>query len=332
MDYITIFIISSVISLLLTPLVRVAMEKLGVKSRPDKKRWNPNSVALMGGIAIFISFIISALLKIQFDRKITLLLVGSLIMFLLGLFDDRRSIKPKVKFFIQLIIGITIILFGLVSKILPHDLLNIILTLVWIVGITNALNMIDNIDGLSSGIAIISSIGIFGISINKGEINVALLSLALAGSCLGFLRYNFSPAKIFMGDCGSLFIGYTLAGLAVLGGWQHNSSFFGSLFSPILILSVIIFDTTLVTILRLKNKKKPWQGGKDHVSHRLVYILKGKEKLAVLILYGIGIIASSLGLIVINLNSINATIISASWLIILTLFGIKLAKVECYDS
>lgn len=331
MDYIIIFTISSIISLFLTPLVRKLMEKLGVISRPSKSRWNPRPVALMGGIAVFISFIISVFLRTQFDRKIIILLTGSLIMFILGLFDDRQNIHPKIKFSIQLIVGITIALLGLVSKILPYYWLNIILTLVWIVGITNALNMIDNMDGLSSGVAIISAMGLFGLSIKKEEINIALLSLALAGSCLGFLKYNFKPAKIFMGDCGSLFIGYTLAGLAVLGGWQRNSSSFGSIFSPILILSVIIFDTTLVTILRLKHKRKPWQGGKDHSSHRLVHILKGKEELSVFILYGIGGIASFLGLMVVNLSSINAIIITALWLIILILFGMKLAKVKCYD-
>lgn len=332
MDYIFTFIISFVISLLLTPLVRIVMEKLGIISKPCKSRWNPKPVALMGGIAIFISFMVSALLKIQFDRKIILLLLGSLIMFILGVFDDQKSIHPVAKFAIQLIMGITVISFGFVSKILPYNWLNMILTLIWLVGITNALNMIDNIDGLSSGITIISALGIFGLSVKKGEINVALLSLALAGSCLGFLGYNFKPAKIFMGDCGSLFIGFTLAGLAVLGSWQNSNSLFGSLLSPIIILSVVIFDTTLVTILRLKNKKKPWQGGKDHTSHRLVHILKGKEKSSVLILYGIEIIASLLGLIAANLNSISAVIITIFWLIILTLFGIKLAKVKCYDN
>ncbi len=332
MDYIFIFITSSIISLLLTPLVRIVMEKLGIKSKPSESRWGTKSVALMGGIAIFISFIISALLKIQFDRKVILLLIGSFIMFVLGAFDDRKDIRPKIKFTIQLIFGIIVILFGFVSKILPYDWLNIILTLIWLVGITNALNMIDNMDGLSSGITAISALGIFGLSVEKGETNVALLSLALAGSCFGFLRYNFKPAKIFMGDCGSLFIGYTLAGLTVIGSWQQHSSFFGSLLSPIIILSLIIFDTTLVTILRLKNKKKPWHGGKDHISHRLVCILKGREKLSVLILYGIGVIAGLLGLIAMKLSSINAVIITIFWLIILTLFGIKLARVKCYDN
>jgi len=307
------------------------MIRLKVMDMPRESRWHQQPVALMGGIAIFVSFMASGFLRTQPDIGIIAILAGGGLIFILGILDDRLGTHPGSKFTIQAIVGIGVICFGVVSKIFPYSWLNIFLTIFWITGITNALNLIDNMDGLSSGMAIIAAMGIFGLAIEKGESNVALLSVALAGSCVGFLRYNFKPARIFMGDCGALFAGYMIAVLAVLGGWQHSSSMFGSLLSPVLMLSVIIFDTTLVTILRVKHGKKPWHGGKDHSSHRLVHILNGKERISVLILYGIGIGACILGLIVVRLDSLSAIIITLAWGILLTLFGLRLARVKCYD-
>jgi UDP-GlcNAc:undecaprenyl-phosphate GlcNAc-1-phosphate transferase len=233
---------------------------------------------------------------------------------------------------VQVLVAFGVAYFGVVSKILPVNWMNIFLTVFWIVGLINALNFLDNMDGLSSGITIIAALAIFGLSLQKGEASVPLLSLALAGSCLGFLRYNFNPAKIFMGDCGSLFLGYTLATLAVLGCWQSSSPFVGTFFAPILIMGVIIFDITLVTFLRLKHGIMPWIGGKDHSSHRLVSILKGSEKGAVLILYGMAIIAGVLGSLVLpRLNSFAAILLTVTFGIALIIFGIRLAKVKCYD-
>jgi UDP-GlcNAc:undecaprenyl-phosphate GlcNAc-1-phosphate transferase len=185
-------------------------------------------------------------------------------------------------------------------------------------------------DGLASGITIIASMALLGLSLGKGEMGTALLCLALAGSCLGFLRYNFNPAKIFMGDCGSMFLGYMLAALAILGGWQRHSPVFGAFLPPVLILGVAIFDTTLVTVLRLKNGRWPWQGGRDHSSHRLVSILGGSEKGAVLVLYGMGVLAGVLGLVTAELSSLMAILAAGVFFLGITIFGIRLARVECY--
>lgn len=316
----------------MTPIVRTAMLKLGLIDHPSEDRWNRNPVALMGGIAIFISFTLSVLLRIDLKREILVLLIGGGAIFVLGLLDDIYGTRPLIKFAIQLLVALGVAYFGIVSKFLPFSWLNISLTVFWIVGLTNALNFLDNIDGLSSGITIIAALALFGLSLQKGETSVALLSLALAGSCLGFLRYNFNPAKIFMGDCGSLFLGYMLATLAVLGDWQKSSSFFVTFFSPVLMMSVAIFDTTLVTVERLRHGKMPWQGGKDHSSHRLVSILRGSEKGAVLVLYGVAVVAGGLALVVTKLdNPLIAVLVSVAFGIALTIFGIRLAKVNCYD-
>ena len=330
MEYIIIFFSSLIISLVLTPIVRKAMLKLGILDMPNESRWHRQPVALMGGIAIFTSFALVALLRVELKRETFVILLGGGIIFALGLLDDLFGTRPRVKFAVQVLAAFGVAYFGVASKILPFNWMNIFLTVFWTVGLINALNFLDNMDGLSSGITIIAALAIFGLSLQKGEASVPLLSLALAGSCLGFLRYNFNPAMIFMGDCGSLFLGYTLATLAVLGCWQSSSPFVGTFFAPILIMGVAIFDTALVTVLRLKHGRMPWQGGKDHSSHRLVSILRGSEKGAVLILYCIAIIAGVLGLIITFLSPLRAVLMVAAFYIGLITFGIRLAKIDCY--
>ena len=330
MDFIIIFFFSSALSLLLTPLVRRVMLRLGVLSTPNEHRWHRKPVALMGGIAIFISFVLVVLLRMELRAEVLVIVLGGGVIFALGIMDDIFGMHPRIKFAFQLLVAFGVVYLGVACRILPYRWLNISLTVFWIVGMMNALNLLDNMDGLSSGITIIAALAISVLSIRKGEPGSALLCFALAGSCLGFLRYNFNPARIFMGDCGSMFLGYMLAVLAVLGGWQHSSPLAGTLLSPVLILGVAIFDTTLVTVLRLKNAKMPWEGGKDHSSHRLVYILHGKEKGAVLVWYGVGALAGVLGLIAMEFDSLTAFLIAAAFSLGMAIFGIRLAKVKCY--
>jgi UDP-N-acetylmuramyl pentapeptide phosphotransferase/UDP-N-acetylglucosamine-1-phosphate transferase/uncharacterized SAM-binding protein YcdF (DUF218 family) len=354
MSYFLAFAISLILSLVLTPIVRKVMLKLRILDQPSESRWHRQPVALMGGIAILVSFLIAAFVSIKLslersegtdDRfRIYIILIGACAIFILGFLDDLKGTYPKSKFASQVFIAFLMILFGIKSKIFPYSWLNIPLTLIWIVGLTNALNFIDNMDGLSSGVTSIAAMTIFGMSIQRvglpaatlaaqaGEVSatpptIALLALGLAGSCLGFLFFNFKPAKIFMGDCGSMFLGFTLATTSICAGWQHYSNPIPTLFAPIVTLSVPIFDITLVTCLRLKNGRMPWHGGKDHSSHRLVAILRGSEKGAVLVLYAIGILSGVLALVVMQNNSFFALIATGLLAIGMIGFGIKLAKV-----
>jgi UDP-GlcNAc:undecaprenyl-phosphate GlcNAc-1-phosphate transferase len=330
MNYIIIFLLPLILSLLLTPVVRRVMLKLGILSIPRKSRWHQRPVALMGGIAIFVSFMLVVLLRLELKAEILVIVLGGGIIFGLGIMDDIFGMHPRIKFAFQFLVAFGVVYLGVACRILPYGWLNISFTVFWIVGMMNALNLLDNMDGLSSGITIIAALAISVLSIRKGVPGAALLCFALAGSCLGFLRYNFNPARIFMGDCGSMFLGYMLAVLAVLSGWQHSSPIVGTLLSPVLILGVAIFDTTLVTVLRLRNAKMPWEGGKDHSSHRLVYILHGKEKSAVLIWYGVGALAGVLGLIAMEFSSLTAILISGAFCLGMVIFGIRLAEVKCY--
>ena len=332
MRYIIVFVFSLILSLVLVPILRKAMLRLGILDIPSASRWHRQPIVLMGGIAIFISFVLAVLLRAELKREVLVIMLGGGVIFALGLLDDLFGTHPRIKLAVQVVVAFGVSYFGVTSRILPYGWMNISLTVFWIVGLTNALNLLDNMDGLSSGVTIIATLGILVLSLHEGHPGVALLCLALAGSCLGFLRYNFSPAKIFMGDCGSLFLGYMLATLAILGGWQHSSPAAVSFLSPVLILGLPIFDTTLVTILRFVHKKMPWQGGKDHSSHRLVYILGGSEKGAVLTLYGVGVLAGGLGLIATRFTSLVVIFITAAFVLGMVIFGIRLAKVKCYDS
>ena len=336
MEYVVVFLSSLILSLVLTPVVRKSMLGLGVLSMPSESRWSNRPIALMGGTAIFISFMLVALLRVGLKREIIVVLAGGGVIFILGALDDLLGTHEKtklaiIKFAVEVLVAFGVAYLGVVSKILPHRWLNILLTVLWIVGLTNALNLLDNMDALSSGITIIAALGILALSARRGEVGVALLCSALAGSCLGFLKYNFNPARIFMGDCGSLFLGYMLATLAVLGGWQHSSSVIMTLLPPILILSVAIFDTTLVTVLRLIHGRMPWHGGRDHSSHRLTFILGGSEKGAVLVLCGVGILAGGLGLAASKTSSLMSMIlIAGAFFLGMVVFGIRLAKVKSY--
>ena len=335
MSFIVIFLSSLILSLVLTPIVREVMLRLGVLSMPSQQRWHNRPIALMGGISIFVSFMLATFWGLEVRGELLMVLLGGGAVFALGVVDDlwgthHRKKFALIKFAAQVSIAIGVVYLGVVSKILPYSWLDISLTVFWIVGLTNALNLLDNMDGLSSGITIVAAVAILSMALQKGEASVSLLCLALTGSCLGFLVYNFNPARIFMGDCGSLFLGYMLATLTVLGGWQSSSPFLGTLLSPVLVLAVPIFDTTLVTVLRLIHGKMPWHGGRDHSSHRLVSILGGKERNAVLILYSVGILAGGSGLIIMEINSVFAILTTAAFILAMVVFGIRLARVECY--
>ena len=333
MSYLFAFLTALILSLVLTPLVRRLMLRFNILDIPSESRWNQRTVALMGGIAIFASFVLATLFRVELQREVYVVVLGATVIFILGALDDYFTTHPKIKFSVQLGVAVATAFLGVVIKILPYHWLNILVTVFWIVGLTNALNLLDNMDGLSSGVTIIASVGIFILALMKHQPYIALLSAVLAGSCLGFLRYNFNPAKIFMGDCGALFLGYTLATLSILGGWQSSSPVLNSFLAPVLIVGVAIFDTTLVTVLRLTNGRLPWSGGRDHSSHRLVSIFKGNEKAAVLTLYAVGIIIGAVGLLIIKIGTVPAALALFSGVSLgLILFGLRLAKVNCYQN
>lgn len=323
MNYILFFSVPFVLSLALTPVVRAVARREGLIAAPRPDRWHKSPTALLGGVAIFIS---AALMFIFLPHNKTTfgLFVGGAFLFAVGLIDDLVHLMPYVKLFTQVIAGCIAVLFGISLGLPLAGLLGIPLTLLWIIGITNSFNLLDNIDGLSAGIAAISALMLFFSSRFSSNNPLELYALVLAGSALGFLPYNFNPARIFMGDCGSMFLGFCLAVISVAGtGSEHAPGLLMTLALPVLILTVPIFDTIFVMILRSLSGKKIFEGGKDHTSHHLVTLGLSQKK-TVILLYAVAV---TFGMMAVFYFRLNMFIIStAAFLAIAALlfFGIFL--------
>ncbi len=267
--YIRVFTAALAFSLFLTPAVRRVALKLGIVDRPDKNLKSHSApVAYLGGIAIFLSFL--GVLLIVSRGKLSGfhgLILGSGIIFALGLIDDLKKLSVPLKFIVQSCAAIVLVLSGIRVDFLGSPVLNIIVSVLWTVGITNAFNLLDIMDGLSSGVAIIACFVYFALGIAHGSIFSPTASLALAGACLGFLIFNFPPAKIFMGDAGSLFLGFMLAALSMTESYTSQNKL--AVFVPFLILGVPLFDTLFVMCMRLRQGKPVYYGSPDHFPLRL---------------------------------------------------------------
>jgi len=330
MNYALAFIFALVLSLFLTPIVIKIAYKFGFLAKPNQLRWHKNTTALLGGVGIYIAFLIPALLFIKIDKTIAGLLVGSSLIFLLGLFDDIFHIKPQLKLIGQILVSCIVLAFGISFEVIPIRWIVLPLTIFWIVGITNAFNLLDNMDGLSCGIAFISCAFLFVYSLLNGIHTVALLAVILAGASLGFLRYNFYPAKIFMGDCGSQFLGVAVAVMAVVGTAGHISNLLVTLAIPVLILGVPIFDTTFVTFMRRLRGQPVSRGGNDHTSHRLV-LLGLSERKTVLLLYLLSILFGLIALLYARIDIIIVSILAALAAITVFIFGVFLSETKVYS-
>jgi len=324
------FLIAFLASLLLTPMVRIFATKFGWVAQPNAGRWHKKNTPVLGGIAIFLSFLIPYSIFARLDWTFLAFVVCSLAAFGLGLVDDLLHIKPNTKLIGQIIVASILINFGFRINIPVFAYLSIPVTIVWIIGIMNAFNLLDNMDGLCAGISFIAAATLFIYSILNSNPELALIAAVLAGSTLGFLKYNFNPAKIFMGDCGSLFLGFTFATLALFGTQKEASSLVFVIIIPLLILAVPVFDTLLVTFTRSMNSRPISQGGKDHTSHRLV-ALGLSEKKAVLLLYIVALVCGSGAILYDIANKALVLILSSILVIGLLLFGMFLGGVEVYS-
>jgi UDP-GlcNAc:undecaprenyl-phosphate GlcNAc-1-phosphate transferase len=320
-----------VLALVLTPLVRLFARRAGMVAKPKTDRWHKKPTAMLGGIAIWLSFSISYLLFLPRTPYNWRILVASTFLFIVGLIDDLIHIKPYQKLVGQIMGAAYIIYYGLSLPWTSSSSVNVALTIFWLIGITNALNLLDNMDGLAAGIAVIASAFLALSFMSTGQLTEALLMLAFAGALLGFLVYNSNPASIFMGDCGSMFIGFFLASAALVnvsGG--RSRSFLPVLAVPILVLFIPIFDTTFVTILRKLSGRAASQGGRDHTSHRLV-ALGLSERHSVWLLYGLATLSGLLALTVQQVKLDVSLAAIAGFTVVLTLLGVYLAGVKVYD-
>jgi UDP-GlcNAc:undecaprenyl-phosphate GlcNAc-1-phosphate transferase len=299
-----------VISVALVPACRAAAIRLGYTSQPRDDRWHRNPTALLGGVAIAATTILlhGATAGWAVLPAVT---GGAALMAALGLIDDLVTLRAQTKLVAEIAIASIFLFLGYRLGWSGSMTLDTILTLVWIVGLTNAFNLLDNMDGLCAGIALIACMGLTAAFVATGGVTPEVRYLALlAGALAGFLVYNVHPASIFMGDSGSLFIGLNLAVLTLGSPWSahRTSEILSIVIGPVLILLVPILDTTLVTISRILSGRSVAQGGRDHSSHRLVAIGLS-ERRAVTVLWGL------------------ATV----FILAMVIFAVYLARVRVYD-
>ena len=332
------------ISLAMTPVVRLVAIKNGWVARPREDRWHKKETALMGGIAIFLGIsasiwmaddLYSALGEITFNgpgnSAVPLSIVifsGTTILFLLGLTDDFVNLKPQTKLIGQITVASMVIFLGFRLNWFTSLTLDTMFTLIWIVGITNAFNLLDNMDGLCAGVAMVATLSM-AILYSSGNPATCMVAMIVAGSCAGFLVYNFNPASIFMGDCGSLVIGFATAVLSLQYGKMTTGHQLSSFAVPLLILMVPILDTTLVTTIRLLSGRKASTGGRDHTSHRLV-LMGLSEKQAVLFLYGIGAVSGLSAIFVSRSDSLTSPAVIIPVVVSTLLMGVYLSQLRVY--
>jgi UDP-GlcNAc:undecaprenyl-phosphate GlcNAc-1-phosphate transferase len=300
------------LSLVLVRAVRILSYRYGRVALPRSDRWHRKPTATLGGVAIYMAALIGIIISVNMTEGWSYphwgLLASSSFIFFLGLYDDFKRLTPPAKLIGQLIAASIAIYFGYTTDFFTPriannflaEIPNIGLTFLWLVGITNAINLLDNMDGLAGGISLITALILSFFFWRLGDSGLLIISLALAGAILGFLIFNFPPASIFMGDSGSLFIGFTLAVLSIARQPQA-SNVFAILGVPTLIFLLPILDTTLVTVTRLLRGQSPTQGGRDHTSHRLI-AFGFSERQAVLALYAVAIVSGVVALAIENLD------------------------------
>ena len=290
-----------------TPVFRRLAGRLGMVDRPDARRVHLSPVPLLGGIAIYAGFIMALLLFGEgwvVSQAISIL-IGATIVSFLGIWDDRWGVRPVMKLLGQALAAGIVILSGVQVSFLPNQALNLLITFLWILGITNALNLLDNMDGLSGGVGAVAAAFFLLLAALNGQYLVASLAAALLGVCIGFLVYNFNPASIFMGDAGSMFLGFVLAAVGIKLRFPNHPNVITWMI-PVVVLGLPIFDTTLIVVSRLRRGINPLTNpGKDHVSHRLVS-LGLSQRQAVILLYGVCCGLGLVGLLIMHAGLVPA--------------------------
>jgi UDP-GlcNAc:undecaprenyl-phosphate/decaprenyl-phosphate GlcNAc-1-phosphate transferase len=344
-EYISVFIMSWLFVYGLTPFIIKFANWTNFVDKPEARKIHQKAVPLMGGLAVFIGFFLLCLYDVAvtssrtFDRGILGYLAGSVFIVLMGLWDDKYGMKPLIKLFGQIAVSAIFIfsnydtrelfmMFGSVYITLP-------LLVLWMVGLMNALNFLDNMDGIITGMAAILGLGFFAFSLMNTTANagvmalIAMISLSFSGATLGFLPYNFNPARIFLGDAGSMFIGYFLSSMGILmaqyAGNQKNDKWYYLM--PVLLLSYAIFDIALVSFTRKRDGRRVMQGGKDHSTHRIHTVL-GSAKVTAVMIYLINIIIVLTTIVIFRIGSRQLLLITTGlFSVIFIVFGVKLDQV-----
>jgi UDP-GlcNAc:undecaprenyl-phosphate GlcNAc-1-phosphate transferase len=319
------------LSLVLVPAVRALARRWGMVAAPSPDRWHRRPTPLLGGVAIFVATIAS-LLALRPSPHLLLVAVTGAAMFGVGLVDDFVHLKPSTKLIAQIALASVLVFFGYRLEWVASMTFDAVLTMVWIVGITNAVNLLDNMDGLCGGVGLIVGVGlVMGLAPAGSSAALTCYIAALVGAMAGFLVYNVHPASIFMGDGGSLFIGFTLAAAALeLPTGHRDSDILVAVAAPVLVMLLPIFDTMLVTASRLLSGRPASQGGRDHSSHRLVAIGL-PERSAVMVLWAIAALGAATGWAIRHVPASWGAMTVALFALSMALFAAFLSRVRVYD-
>lgn len=307
-------LLAAVVSFAITPLVKAFSVKVGAIDVPkDNRRMHDHPIPRLGGLAIFLGFMFAVVLMVPLNGPEQGMLLGAVIIVVLGVFDDIYALPAKLKFVVQIVAALVSVLAGNQISILSNpnifsenpiwvldDWLSIAISVIWVVAITNAVNLIDGLDGLACGVSTISSATMLIIALLVSELDVAMIMGALVGACIGFLPYNFNPAKIFMGDTGATFLGFIMANMSIQGMFKMYTII--SFVAPFLILGLPIFDVCFAVVRRLSKGQSPMSPDRSHIHHRLID-MGLSQKQAVGMLY---VISAILGLSAVVLTTSGA--------------------------
>lgn len=335
----TAFFAAGVISFLLTPPVKRLAHCIGAIDVPkDARRMHKKPIPRLGGLAIYLAFIVVSLVLNKVTAQSVTILIGSAVIVVLGIFDDRNALGAKFKFCIQLIAAAIPVIFGnlrielitnpnLLSDhlYLQFGVMSIPITIIWIVAITNAVNLIDGLDGLAVGVSAIACMTMLAVSLLIGETEIAIILAALAGACVGFMPFNLNPASIFMGDTGSTFLGYMLATLSIQGMFKVYAII--SFAVPFLILGLPIFDTAFAFLRRILSGRSPFSPDRGHVHHRLID-MGFNQKQTVAILYAISTVLGLLAVVLTTSGELRAIIMVAVVLVTIIVGGFIYLSME----
>lgn len=328
------FVVAFVFSFAATPIAYRLAFKVGAVDVPrDKRRMHKKPTPRIGGVAIIFGFVVAVCCFGVMTRELTATLIGAAIIAVMGFVDDCKNLDAKLKFVIQIIAALVVILVGNIRisaftnpnvfsnsqyLVLPWWLSGII-TVLWIVFITNAVNFIDGLDGLAAGVSAIMSVSLVFIAVRVGEYSIAVVGLAIMGACFGFLPFNFNPAKIFMGDTGSTFLGFILATLSIQGVFKSYAVI--SFAVPLLILGLPLFDAMFAMIRRIYHGKSPMSADRGHLHHRLID-MGFSQKQTVFILYAISGVLGITAVLLAEYGTLRALILMISVLIFLLIQGL----------
>lgn len=334
-QYFIVFAGSTTMALVLTPLALRIARRYGILDHPGDHKSHEEAVPYLGGAAILVAFLITAavggaILALPSSRIELFTVLGSAALLAgVGLVDDLRGLSLRLRVLVEVSAAGAILLAGAGVQVTGQPTIDSVFTVVWVVGITNAFNLLDNMDGLSAGVAGIAAGWFFVLAASNGQFLVATLAAGVAGVSFGFLRHNMHPARIYMGDAGALFLGFLLAYLGIKLQFDGAARVF--FFAPILVLGVAVFDTTLVTATRLLHRRNPLLGSRDHVSHRLVFIGLPVPA-AVALIYAAAVVCGWLALVMSRVDSATALILTGLVISVAIFAGVLLGAVPVYET